>query len=422
MRTWTARLARRRWPGIVCPAMPGGSAMRTFVRLAAFYVATFAALGVYMQYFPVWLQRARGLGPEGVTTVLSGQIWARTLAGPLWAQCVDRTGRARAVLAVLALLSLLAMLAFVAAQATGTLLLCSIAFGCAFPPQFAITDGFAVHCAAEQGFAYPRVRMWGSISFLCLIVAVGDVLRRASALPPGAPAGAAAAVTPDAASLVWWFLAAGLALAAATAFFLPATRMPVASGRAPVGRLLRQPQFLLFLLASGLIGGSHAAYYALSTLHWQGHGMGADVAGWLWAEGIVAEIAVFFWLRRLPERLRPTTMMLLGAGCAAVRWAVIGCTTAPLWIALVNWMHAGSFGLLFLGSLRFIRTRIASELQATAQGLLGAASSGVCTALATHLSGRWYRSDRGDAFFAMCGFAVLGGALTWCLRRRRAPA
>jgi len=380
--------------------------MRTYVRLAAFYVATFAALGVYMQVFPVWLQRARGLDPTAVTTVLSGQIWARTIAGPFWAQCVDRTGRARAVLAALALLSLLVMVAFAGAQELGALLLCNIAFGCAFSPQFAITDGFAVHCAAENGFAYTRLRMWGSISYLCVVAGMGLALR-------GAGAGA---------DFVWWFLVASLALASAAAFALPPVRMPVAVGRAPMGRLLGQPQFLLFLLASGLIGGSHAAYYGLSTLHWTKNGMRADVAGWLWAEGILAEIAAFFWLRRLPERLRPTTLMLLGAGCAAVRWAVIGCTTAPLWIALVNWMHAGSFGLTFLGSLRFIRTRIAPELQATAQGLLGAASSGVCTALATHVAGHWYRSDRGDAFFAMCGFAVLGAALTWSLRRRRGPA
>ena len=379
--------------------------MRTFVRLAAFYVATFAALAIYMQVFPVWLQRERGLDPAAVTTVLSGQIWARAVAGPVWAQWVDRTGRARAVLAVLALLSVLAMVAFAGARERGALLLCSIAFGCAFPPQFAITDGLAVHCAAESGFAYTRLRMWGSISYLCVVAAMGFALRRAGT-----------------ADFVWWYLVACLALAAAAAFALPPTRMPVAVGRAPMGRLLVQPQFLLFLLATGLIGGSHAAYYSLSMVHWVEHGMDADVAGWLWAEGIVAEIAAFFWLRRLPERLRPTTLMLLGAGCAAVRWTVIGTTTAAPWIALVNWMHAGSFGLTYLGSLRFIRTRIAPDLQATAQGLLAAASSGVCTALATHVAGHFYRSDRGDAFFAMSVFALLGGAITWTLRRRRAAA
>src|SRR5207244_178457 len=88
-------------------AMSDATRTSAFVRLAAFYAATFAVLGVYMQFFPLWLHDARGLSEADVAFVLSGQIWARTIAGPVWAQRVDRTGNARRVLCVLVALSCL---------------------------------------------------------------------------------------------------------------------------------------------------------------------------------------------------------------------------------------------------------------------------------------------------------------------------
>ena len=80
-----------------------------FGRLQAFYSANFAVLGIYMQFFPVWLHDVGRLTKEQVTWVQSGQIWARTIAGPLWAQRVDKKGSARRALWLLSLMSLLVM-------------------------------------------------------------------------------------------------------------------------------------------------------------------------------------------------------------------------------------------------------------------------------------------------------------------------
>ena len=377
-----------------------------FLRLAAFYVAAFAVLGVYMQFFPLWLHDRRGLSATDVTFVLSGQIWARTLAGPVWALRVDRTGNPRRVLVWLVALSCVAMAAFHFAQTRTELLWCSVAFGCAYPPLHPILDGFALQTAQERGFPYTRVRMWGSLSFLLAIALAGAVLQYGSAA--AAPVG-----------FVLAFLVSGLVVSLVAAVQLPAASPSAGPGPVPrPGRLLLHVPFLLFLLAAGLISGSHAAYYSLSTLHWRSHGMGETTASLLWGEGIVAEIALFFAVRDAAGRLRPTTLMLLGAGAAVLRWSVLAATTATVPLLLVNWLHSVSFGCTYLGSMRFIRTRVAPELQATAQGLLGAAGSGVCTALATWGAGRLYAAAPGRAFVAMAALAAAGGLLTWRLRRR----
>lgn len=405
-------LARRHRVQPAMPATPhsAAAARLAFTKLAVFYAATFASLGVFMQFFPVWLHRARGLDEAAVTLVVSAQIWARTIAGPLFSQWVDRTGNSRRVLCILATLSVIAMLAFGAAKSVVALFFCSVLFGCVYSPQFAILDGFALHSAHQFAFSFTRCRVWGSLSFLGVIALVGHLLD-----------GAAGEVNPTSnANVIFVMLVACLCLAFFAGFSLPSLTQPVARGdRAPVWVLLRQSHFVLFLLAVGLIGGSHAAYYSLSTLYWLKNGMGEHTASFLWGEGLLAEILLFLCVRSMTSSFRPTTWILIGAVGAVLRWFVIGCTTEPWVLFGINWLHGASFGCTFLGSMQFIRLRVPPEFQATAQGLLGAVSSGICSALCTQIAGKAYMSIGGGTFFLMCGVAFAGLVLTLVLRQRR---
>lgn len=379
---------------------------RPFARLATFYTTTFAALGVYTQYFPLWLHDVGGLAKREVTLIQSAQILARTVAGPLWAQHVDRGGRPRRTLVLLSALSIAAFLVFLAPGGLPVLLLGSVLFGCTFPPQMAILDQLALDTAHERGFRYPRVRLWGSLSFLVVIVAAGAVLETA-------PSG-----------LVFAFVLGGLALSLPAAALLPEpAAAPGTDGRAPLRGLLGDRRFALFLLTCALVQGSHGTYYTLSTLHWRAvGGIGEGTAGLLWAEGVLAEILLFRCAPSAVERLRPTTLLLAGAGAACLRWLVLGATVAPGWIAAANWLHALSFGGTYLGMLQFVRRRVAPGSRTSALGLAGAASSGVGLALGTLLGGAVYERAAGAAFLAMAGMAALGGAGAVLLRRRPGTA
>jgi PPP family 3-phenylpropionic acid transporter len=385
--------------------------------LATFYAASFAVLAVYMQFFPLWLQDARGLTAEQVAVVLAAQTIARTVAGPLWAARVDRGASPRSLLRWLALASCAAFLVFGAVRTPVALWLVSFAFGCLYPPMHPILDALALQRSHSDGFAYGRLRLVGSLSYLIVILLVGWWLEATSV----------AGVFP--------LLVVGLTGTLAAAFVLPAAPpLPVAPvaapsvpGAAPAGsalrRLLRPGPFLLLLIASASIQGSHATYYNLSTLHWRRHGIEEATAGVLWAEGILAEIVLFFVARGTVERLRPTTLLLLGGVAAALRWVVIGATTSVPVLLLTNWLHAASFTATYLGSLRALERRVAPHERATAQGLLGAATSGVGMVVCGLLGGWAYERAAGFAFFLMAAFALLGAGLAFVLRRNadRAP-
>src|SRR3546814_2916802 len=87
-----------------------------------------------------------------------------------------------------------------------------------------------------------------------------------------------------------------MALLALAVHLLPALRLPPDRPRltgAPALRLLRHPVFLTFLAASACLQSTHAMLYTFGTLQWRSVGLGDAQIGWLWAEGVLAEVVLF---------------------------------------------------------------------------------------------------------------------------------
>lgn len=379
--------------------------LRSWLGFAAFYASSFAVLAVYMQFFPAWLHGAGGLTEAQVSVVMASQTVARTLLGTWWAHRVDRRGDARPILLGLAAASVGAFALFGVAPGLVGLAAVAFLFGSLFSPMYPICDAAAMQAAATQGQSFGRMRVVGSASYLLALLAMGAAVERCGIAP------------------AYGILLVGTMAMAATALLLPAAPRPrtAAADAAPAAppwtSLLAQPSLWLLLGSAALIQGSHATFYNLSTLHWADRGIDASVASVVWAEGILAEILLFWFARDTADRLRPTTLMLVGAAAAVVRWCVVGATSDVGLLLATGWLHALSFGCTYLGSLRALDRRVPAPLRATAQGLLGAATSGVGMVVGGLAGGFAYDALAGGAFFVMAAFAGVGGWLSWRLRR-----
>src|SRR5258708_13284449 len=109
---------------------------------------------------------------------------------------------------------------------------------------------------------------------------------------------------------------------------------------------LRLPANAALLLASAFfMAVAHGALYAFFTLHLQGIGYSGSLIGFLWSLGVIAEIAVFFFLPALFRRYALSTLLIASAACAVVRFLAIG--WAADWLALLlaaQLLHAATFG------------------------------------------------------------------------------
>jgi PPP family 3-phenylpropionic acid transporter len=171
------------------------------------------------------------------------------------------------------------------------------------------------------------------------------------------------------------------------------------------------------MLIAALMQGSHAAYYAFGSIHWQALGFSAGVIGLLWAWGVVAEVALFMWGRGLVERLGVRGLILLASGAGLLRWPIMAVSESLPPLIVAQALHALTFGAMHLAAIKLLQERVPGSLGGTAQTLLGAAV-GAMTTLLTLACGPGYAALGAGIFWAMAGLCglvmvlvVMGGIL-----------
>jgi MFS transporter, PPP family, 3-phenylpropionic acid transporter len=368
------------------------------LRLAIFYAALFAALGVQVPFLPLWFA-AKGLDASTIGMVLSVPMIVRLLAIPLATRIADRQDALRAVIAIA---SALAMLGYGALGLAQGALAVTIAFALAsvfYTPLMPLADAYALRGLGALGRAYGPVRLWGSAAFIVGSFGAGLVLD----------------VVPVR-DLIWLVGAALVITAAAACTLSPLASREVSPAKPSQSarNLLRDPALLAAMAAASLIQASHAVYYGFSTLDWAAAGLNGGAIGALWALGVVAEIVLFAISGRLP--VAPTTLILFGAAGAVVRWGAMAFDPPAALLAPLQCLHGLSFGATHLGALGFIARTAPAGAGATAQGYL-AVALGLAMAAAMGASGVLYARWGGFAYAAMALVAAAGGLFALAARR-----
>jgi PPP family 3-phenylpropionic acid transporter len=191
----------------------------------------------------------------------------------------------------------------------------------------------------------------------------------------------------------------------------PAPYRSLAGQLAAMAALLARPSVAWFLLGAGLIQNSHLAYYGFGTLYWRTAGIGSATIGWLWAEGVIAEIVLFAAAPALLTRLGPERLVMLGGVGAFVRWVALGLSTDLVLLVPMQLLHALSFAAAHLGAMLYLARQAPAGLSATAQGLYAALPLGIGSGLVYAATGLLFEHWGGNsAFLAMAGLAGLGTA------------
>ncbi len=369
------------------------------VCLAAFYGAAFLMIGIYGPYWPIWLSSC-GLGAGEIGLLLALSTWSKVVGSPLFASLVDRLGARRRVMLGLACAALAAFAFYASAGPFWALCLGAMLTGFVFPPLLPMIENMTLLASQIRRFDYGRVRLWGSITFIA-----------------GASGGGAWLAGRSEGWIPVMMLGAGILIVLAAAG-LPDVRLPsVARGHGSFRRLLASRPFLLFLAAASLVQCSHAAFYGFATLHWRIAGHSEAIIGLLWAEGVVVEIVLFAFAGSVVRRAGIVRLLGLGAAAGVLRWLVMG-LTAELWaLALVQLLHAATFGCTHLAAMSFLQRAVPDTVSASAQALYSAIAMGAVLALTMMAVGALYAAVAGQVFFVMAAMTLVGGGFAVLLAR-----
>lgn len=370
-------------------------------RISLHYAALFLVPGVYLPFFAAWLE-SRGLHPTEISIMLAVGILMRLVAGPAAAHAVDRSGRRKLAILLLVWVSIASFALLGWVEGFTVMLLVWVVHSAAWAPITPFSDNIALLAATRHQLNYGRMRLWGSVSFLLAAYLSGLWLKGRDE------------------DWIFILLLVGYAVLVGGAHLLPDLRLPLARPRAgaPALQLLSQRRFLLFVCATACLQASHAAFYTFGTLHWRSMGHSDAAIGWLWAEGVLAEIMLFAFAQQIPARLGGAGLLLIAAIGGLLRWSITAGAEDYTLLVILQLLHAATFGAAHLGAMRLLSEGCSPDSSATAQSLYVAANS-TMLALATLAVGPIFAAGGGAIYWAMSVLSLGGGICAFLLWQRR---
>ena len=374
-------------------------------RLAIFYFAFFAYVGVSAPFLPLYLS-ARGLDATGIALVLAMPAAARIVAPSFWGWIADRSGARRRVVIFSCLVQVcgFAVLPEMEAAATMAVLFCVMGMlaGGAMPvvETIALTALARTHTTPGSAGRYGHVRLWGSLGFVVGVLGAGLWLDRHEAVTLSA------------------LLLATTLTTLVAAMGLPDSRA-AAPGSPTAGSQVINSALAVMIAAGFCMAVAHGALYAFFSLHLQTLGHAASTIGWLWTLGVVAEIAVFILLPRLLRRFSLIALLAASLVAAVVRFAAIAWAGESLAVLVfAQMLHALTFGVHHAASVIAVQRLVPEGGHARGQALFSGLSYGAGGAVGSALAG-WLWEIWGAAwmFTASAGAALIGAAVIIGLRR-----
>jgi len=343
---------------------------RTAWSLGIFYFFYFAYVGGFTPYLSLYFDSV-GMSAVQIGLLMAVNQSSRMFAPMLWGVLADRRGDRMCIVRLTALAGGIAMFGLFAGNSFLamfiTLAVMSAFTSATMPLAEATTFG---HVRGDTG-RYARIRLWGSVGFICSVVGVGYFL--------------------DVATLRDWLW---LVIAIYAAALVATWQVPESAAHRPVREdvsarsILMRPEVVGLLGACFLMATAHGAYYSFFSVHLVDNGYSKSAVGWLWALGVVCEVAVFWWMPQLVARIGLYRLLVATFAIAVVRFLLIGwLVQSPIALVSAQVMHAATFGAYHAAAIGLIHRWFQGAHQAKGQALYTALSFGAGGTLGGFASG-----------------------------------
>ncbi len=367
--------------------------------LSITYFLYFSALGVYLPYFFLYCHDL-GFSPVQIGILAGVPALLEIASPPVWGWLADRTGSRRRLLQLAALGAFLAWTPFFALKAFMPMVLALSVYAIFRTPIIPLTEATTWE-HVEDGAAYGKIRVWGSVGFIISSLVMGKLLDQGSFA---------------------WMLGGIWALLAALAWTLrrvePAAH-PRTSPAAGAGPSILGANAIFFASVC-LAQIAHGGYYSFFSIHLNSLGTSRTQVGLAWAIGVIAEVAVMLAYGRLFRRLASERMIQLSLAASVIRWLFLAFVTPYAAVAVSQVLHAFSFATLHISSLAYLHRRVPAGGRALAQALYSTFSFGIGSAAGRFGSGWLFATWGGQGLFAVCAL-ISTAALILSFRLKAQP-
>ena len=261
-------------------------------RLSGFYFFYFAFVGAMSPFWGLYLQ-SLAFNAFQIGVLMSLLQVMRIFAPNIWGHIADRTGRRTSIVQIAAVGSVLVFAGVFVSDSFWWLFAVMAALSFFWSASLPLVEAMTLSHLGERTDAYGRIRLWGSVGFIVMVVGLGYAFDHVSI-----------------AWLPWAVLAVMLGIVAFARVIPEAEILPHPTDHHSVWDVVKRPEVASLLAACMLMAVTHGPYYTFYSIYLVDHGYDKSTVGWLWALGVLCEIGIFLIIPRIFARVTPRRLIL----------------------------------------------------------------------------------------------------------------
>jgi len=367
--------------------------------LSAFYFFFFAALGVFIPYWPPYLKSldfsAVEIG-ELMAIVMASKIIAPYLLG--WLS--DHFQRRLIIIQGSLLITVIAFSGVFIYQSFWWYALVMTVFGFFWNASLPIFEALTMDQLKGNMSGYSTIRLWGSIGFIISVTILPLIIMNETDI------------------MLLPYIVLGLLIlnGISSLFVKDRTNKIRTDDLSGILETIKKPVIMALLIACALQSLSHGAYYTFFSIYLEDHGYSRKFTGMMWALGVLAEVILFLIVmakQHLFKQLGVYRLFSFALFITSIRWFVLALWVDNLTLLLISQLlHAASFGLFHLAAISLTHQLFPDHLKGRGQALYAGISFGLGGTLGTLLSGyTWDGMGATWTFLASALIALLGAII-----------
>lgn len=360
------------------------------------YFLYFGVFAIYLPYFNLYCYHLGFSGMQiGVLSALRSV--ALVAFALLWGALADRFQCRRGIFILCSLAATAVWSGYLATERFGPMLAITVAHALFFAPLISFLEAFSMEVLGTRKQRYGSLRVWGSIGFIIVVLAIGRLLENRPV------------------NLIVALVLAGSALQAVFALALPKPIAKPAPHRWQGVEAMRQLRLWLFLGGAFLMLVSHGAYYGFFSIHLEVAGFSKSFIGMAWALASTAEIGVMIRSERLFRRYSLPRVLVFSMAVAVLRWLLVWVAVSPAAILATQVLHAVTYGTFHMASILFVDRLMPEAAKTSGQALNNAVTYGLGNMAGFFLNGYLFEiMGTRPLFLVSAGIALAGGLLMAC--------
>ena len=367
------------------------------------YFLYFGVLGIFLPFFNLYCYH---LGFSGLQIgILSAVRSVALVLFPLiWGALADRLNARRPIYILCCFCSALIWMLYLFTVDFRVMLAITIFYGMFFSPIISFLEAFTMDILGKEKKSYGRIRVWGSISFIAVVLALGKIIDLYSV------------------EIIVVLILAGSLMLSVISTQVPGIQV-AQKKRLPRGtKSLLDRHVLVFLFCAFLMLVSHGAYYGFFSIHLENLGFGSTFIGLTWAWASAAEILVMLRSDQIFSRFSIKTVLIFSFMVAALRWFVLSFVQSTAAILLSQVLHAVTYGTFHIASILYIDHLAPDKAKTLGQAVNNAISYGLGLMVGFFFNGYLYEITGSSVLFIISSLiALCGGLIFWgfCLLDRK---